>query len=186
VRPVSTYRRSFVTSVVLLAVCVLLAIAHQARQRGLPRAGTVVVVEQFPDGSVEVGKRLRDDAATLEQPTPVPTIPVFRQIGPFAVGQTLAETWSVDLLDLRDDGFMVTLTGKTGRARFDLTCDASRGAGPFDLGTGHILYSRDVDFHDLEAAGRAMQAEVGKAAEGRDVCEQFLAWRMAAQTEQAR
>jgi hypothetical protein len=182
VQPGPTRRRSFAAKVTLLAVGAFLAIAHEARRQTLPRAGSVVVVEQFPDGSVEIGRRLQEDTPTIEQPTPLPTIPVFRQIGPFAVGQTLAGTWSVDFLDLRDGGFMVTLTGERGRARFDLTCDASRGTGPFDLGTGHILYSRDMDFRDLEAVGRAMQAAVGRAAEGRDVCEQFLAWRMAAQT----
>ena len=169
------YDRRFTAAVLLLAVCAVFAIGHQARRFHGDRGKAPA------ERGVEPVDRLRDQSGeSAEPPLPPATVAVLRRIGPFAVGEQLAETWSIDSLDLSDDGFTITLSGEPGRARFDLTC-SSRGSSPFDVGAAHVLYSRHVDFRDLEAVGRAVQEEFRTATKGQDVCDQLRSWRTAAQ-----
>jgi hypothetical protein len=148
----------FAVSVAVLAAGALLAVGHQVRRHALL-------------------------SAPIEQnlaPPPAPVITSRERIGPFTVGQSLAEAWTIDLLELRDDGFMVRVKNERGQARFDVNC-ASQSSGPFDVGAAHILYSRDMDLSQLEPVGRAIQAEFRRATEGHDACEQLRAWRTAAE-----
>ena len=105
----------------------------------------------------------------------------LRQIGPFAVGHTLADAWLVESLAITSDGFVVALSGQHGRARFEVTCARSEHRSPFDLGPAHIFYSRHVEFRVLEAAGWALQRQVRDAAEGHDICDALTDWRLSAQ-----
>ncbi len=117
--------------------------------------------------------------------TPAPTVAVLRQVGPFAVGQIVAQAWSIESLQLRENGLLLTLAGEPGRARFELTCSSSPSS-PFDVGDAHVLYWQDMEFRKLEAAGRAIQDELRNATQGHGVCEQLRSWRTAAETPLAR
>jgi hypothetical protein len=143
--------RWFTASVALLAVCAVLAISHQGWRYA-----------HFHSASGAAGKSLR-------------------QIGPFAVGQVLTEGWAVESLTVSDDGFVAALSGKPGRAAFEVTCAASEHRSPFDLGAAHIFYSSDLEFRELEAVGVAFQEQVRRAAEDNDICDRLASWRMAAQ-----
>jgi hypothetical protein len=156
--------RMFAAVATLLALCAVLAIAHQARRHA--QAGDYAT------------------ASELAFPAPtftLATVPTLQRVGPFTVGQRLAQTWSVDALDLSDEGFIVTTSGAPGRARFELTCAASQKRSPFDLGGTHIFYSSDLDVRDFEAAAWEVQAQLRRAADGRDTCELVQSWRAAAE-----
>jgi hypothetical protein len=88
-------------AVAVLGLCAVLAIGHQARRYARANAVAPVVAPSPPAG-----------VAT----------PALRQIGPFAVGQTIAGSWSIDMLDLSDGGFIVATAKSGARARFELTC----------------------------------------------------------------
>lgn len=103
----------------------------------------------------------------------------LHQIGPFAVGQNLAEKWAVEALALSDEGVVVGLSAKTGRARFEITCDRSAAPGRFDLGAVRISYQTAVADEQLEAVGRALQKQVQQAAPNGDICASLAAWRAA-------
>ena len=105
---------------------------------------------------------------------------MLRQVGPFAVGQTLAEVWSLDALTLNDEGFVAALSGTPGRAAFEITCSASEHRSPFDLGPVHIFYSSSLELRDLEAVGLAVQERIREATQGENVCEQVTSWRKSA------
>lgn len=167
----------FAVAVAVLAVAALFAIAHQARRFALRHEESHKIVEP-PGIAAEQGAPPRG-IEPGEAPTPMPTVSVLQRVGPFAIGQVLAEGWTIDAFDLDDDGFAITVAGEAGRVRFDITC-ASRGGSPFDVGAAHILYSRHVGFEELEAAGKALQEQFRKATEGREVCERIQSWRAAA------
>jgi hypothetical protein len=152
--------RRYRLAVAALAVCASFAIAHQAVR--FARRGT--------------------DAPNPPATALVPTVAALRQVGPFTVGQTVAREWSIESLDLRENGLLLTLAGEPGRARFELTCSSSPSS-PFDVGDAHVLYYRqDMEFQKLEAAGRAVQEALRNATGGRDVCEHLRSWRTAAET----
>jgi hypothetical protein len=163
-----------------LAVCAFFAIAHQARRFARLHGDSSKSLTGLPTTAAEQGVPVQDIGEAGEPPGPMATVAILRQVGPFGVGQVLAEGWTIDSFDLSEDGFSITLMGAAGRARFDITC-SSRGNSPFDVGDAHILYSRHVDFADLEAVGKAVQEQFRKATEGHDVCERVLFWRTAAQ-----
>jgi len=123
-------------------------------------------------------------ASPVPSLTPVPSATPLQRIGPFAVGAAITPGWSVDSFTLSDGGFIATLSGKPGRARFEVTCAPSPHLSPFDLGNAHIFYSNDFAFRDLQAAGLAMREAIRKAAHGDDVCADIARWRAAVQPEQ--
>jgi hypothetical protein len=102
---------------------------------------------------------------------------VTREIGPFVVGETVSEGWSIDALEVTPDGFTVGLSGSPGRVRFEVTCAASEHTSPFDLGRAHIFYSNGVDPRTLNGVGSAVQERVRRATDGRDICEEVARWR---------
>jgi uncharacterized membrane protein len=155
---------AFAAAVALLTLSTLLAIGHQARRHARSAAG--------PEA--------------LPSPPPAPAIAPLQQVGPFAVGQTLAESWTVASLDWSDGGFVIALSGKPGLARFGLSCAPSEHRGPFDLGAARIFYFHDLEFRELEAVGWAVREEVRRATEGRDVCATLASWRSSAQAGERR
>jgi hypothetical protein len=156
-----SWNLAFVAGVAGLAAAALIAVGHQARRNARTLEPAVVVQDAAP-------------------PKPEPTVAQYGRVGPFTVGQSLAGNWHIDLLEARPNGFMVRVKSDLGQARFDLTC-AAGGSGPFDVGDAHIFYSRDLDLEQIEAVGRALQAEVRRATGGRDACEQLRGWQAAAQ-----
>lgn len=102
------------------------------------------------------------------------------RLGPFGPGRELAG-WSVSSLHVEQDALRLELTGAPGRADFTLTCEPSARAGPFDLGHAHILYQGEVSLAEIQAVGEALRQEIERAAESRDVCEVWRAWREAAE-----
>jgi hypothetical protein len=155
----------YAAAAAFLALCAILAIGRQARRYA---------------GAHETR------AAVGHPASPAPTVPSLQRIGPFAVGQSLAETWSVDSLGLTDDGFVVAVSRQRSRASFELTCASSPHRSPFDLGAAHIFYSSDLEFRDFEAAGWQLQAQLREAADGHDICDRVRSWRTAARAGQAR
>jgi hypothetical protein len=155
--------RRYYVAVAALAVCASFAIAHQA---------------------VRYGRRVTDEQMPPARPL-APTVAVLRQVGPFTVGETVAQAWSIESLQLRESGLLLTLSGEPGRVRFELTCSSALSS-PFDVGDAHILYWQDMEFQKLEAAGRALQEELRNATGGREVCERLRSWRTAAETPATR
>jgi hypothetical protein len=107
--------------------------------------------------------------------TPAPR-PPLRQIGPFVVGATLVDDWSIDRLAMGERGFTITLRGGAGNARFDVTCAPSEHRSPFDLGAAHIFYSNDVSFRSLEKAGKALRETLRRSAGAVEVCDAIATW----------
>jgi hypothetical protein len=166
--------RSFAASVAVLVLCAFLAVVHQGRR-----------FAQLQDmGRVPVEVQGSSVAAVAAAPVAPPT-PSLAQVGPFAVGQTLAPAWSVDALTLSDRGFVTALSGTAGRATFEVTCAPTELRSPFDLGAAHILYSSQVEFRELEAAGWAVRDRVREAAHGQDVCDTVNSWRTSAEAVHA-
>jgi uncharacterized membrane protein YphA (DoxX/SURF4 family) len=155
-------RRRFLLVAGVLALCAVVAVGHQARR--------------YMRWQVE------EQAAARPSPPPVatPPAPWRSQIGPFTAGQALGEGWTIETLEIRDEGFVATLSGAPGRTRFEVTCAASQQQSPFDLGAAHIFYSKESSFDEVSAAGRAIQGIVRTAAAGRDVCSALAEWRAAA------
>lgn len=161
---------AFVFAAVLLGVGALGAIGHQA--------------SRFADA-----RRVRPPAtAALEVPPVAPPAPTgdqpaapvaLRNVGPFAVGQNVADSWSIDALVIDDEAVILELAGRPGRVRFELTC-RSQFRSPFDLDRAHILYSQHAEFSALEAAGWALRRQLEAAAQGSDVCDRLAEWRAAA------
>jgi hypothetical protein len=151
--------RVFAGAAALLALGAMLAVGHQARRHARTYGGV---------------------PAVSAAPPAVPPTPPLAQIGPFAVGQVLAEEWAVESLALSDGGFVVALAGQPGRARFELTCAASDLRSPFDLGAAHIFYSSDLDVQVLGAPARAVQEQVRYTTGGQDICDQIGSWRRVA------
>jgi len=118
--------------------------------------------------------------ATPVAPPPAATS-VLRKVGPFAVGERFAGRWSVESLSLREDGFVVVLSGEPGRAAFEVTCAPSEHRSPFDLGAAHIFYSSDLEFRSFEDLGWAFQERVRRASRGTDLCDTLAVWRNSAQ-----
>ena len=149
--------RGFATLAALLIGAAALGISHQAaRFRQLDRPLV---------------------ATGIAQPTPLPAL---QRLGPFAVGATLGEGWSIERLEPTERGFTVTLAGRPGRARFELSCAPSEHTSPFDLGPAHIFYSNDVPFAALAGAGNALRDVVRGAAADQDICAALETWRAAA------
>ena len=148
---------AFIGAAALLALCAVLAIAHQSRRFA----------------------RLHGLAgAEGEGPASAPV--TFQQVGPFTVGQRLADEWSLDSLTDSEAGFVASLSSERGRAAFEVTCSSSAHRSPFDLGPAHIFYSSQLEFDDLEALGRAFREEIRQATTDENVCEQLADWRKAA------
>src|SRR5262249_53186311 len=108
-------------------------------------------------------------------PPPAPR-PPLRQIGPFVLGATLVDGWSIDRLAIGERGFTITLRGGAGNARFDVTCAPSEHNSPFDVGAAHIFYSNDVSFRSIEQAGKALRETVRRAAGAVEVCDAIATW----------
>ncbi len=132
--------RRFAAAAAVLAVCALLAISHQ-RQRWT---------------------RLE----TAREAGAPAVVPALRQVGPFIVGQSIADGWSLDSLQVNDSGLVAALSGKSGKAEFELTCAPSSLRSPFDVGAAHIFYRSDLDFRDLQIVGSRFRQMVQGAAEG--------------------
>ena len=154
----------FVPAVVLLVVASALGIRHQAMRFHQRHPQTAQVPPPPP--------------APLPPPAaPPPTLPPpLRQIGPFVVGATLVDDWSIDRLTIGERGFTITLRGGAGNARFEVTCAASEHRSPFDVGPAHIFYPNDVPFASLQKAGKALGEAVRRAAGAVDICEAIAAW----------
>jgi hypothetical protein len=189
--------RTFAVGAALLAACAVLAIGHQGRRYAqLEAARALGINPPGPSTPPIPGVLSTPDVAPIPSVSPTPSGPPtssatptltptpIRQLGPFALGQTLAEEWTVDALAISDGGFVATLSGKPGRAAFEVTCAASPHRSPFDLGAAHIFYSSDLKFHDLETAGWAVQKEVRMAAADKDICDSVARWRMSQGTPQ--
>lgn len=124
-------------------------------------------------------RAVRDDAPPPpDTAAPLPTAAPLQRLGPLALGQVVADSWTVTALAVRDDALTVTLSGPSAAATFALTCGAYQS--PFDVGEGRILYPNDVPFAVLEPAGRALQELVRTATGGEAVCAHYRAWRTAA------
>ena len=166
--------RAFVFAAVLLGVGAMIAIGHQAAR--------------FADA-----RRVRPpESAAREVPPEVPPVApapptgnqpaapsALRNVGPFTVGQNVADSWSIDALIVTDEAVILELAGQPGRSRFELTC-RSQFRSPFDLGKAHILYSQHTEFSALEAAGWALRRQLEAAVQGSDVCDRLAEWREAA------
>jgi hypothetical protein len=124
--------------------------------------------------------RLDESAGTAADLAPPPTPAPLRRVGPFAVGQAVADTWSIESIELRGASLIVTLLGEPGRASFEITCTPSAHGSPFDVGAAHVFYPNNVEYRDIESSGRALQAQLREAAAGEDVCERLRSWRAAA------
>jgi hypothetical protein len=159
-RPVIPSGGRFVAAAVVLALCAGLAIRHQAQRYASARS---VVAAPPPAAAAQI------------PPTVLP-----RRIGPFTVGQTLAETWAVESVRLSDTGLVVGVAGPQGRAGFELTCADTEHRSPFDFDGAHLFYSSQLELGTLTAAARAVRARIDAASEGRAVCEQLAQWRRGA------
>jgi hypothetical protein len=156
----------FVPAAVLLVIVSVLGIRHQAMR-----------FHQRHDPSADVVARSKAPTVTMPPPSEAPTTspPSVQQIGPLVVGATLVHDWSIDRLTIDDRGFVVTLRGGAGNARFAVTCAASDHKSPFDLGAAHISFN-DVPFASLEEAGKALRETMRRAAGEVDVCEAIATW----------
>jgi len=152
-------RRGFAVAVAVLAVWAAIAVAHQAERYARAR-------------SAKAGASL---AARAPVP-PTATMARLQQVGPLSVGQILCDGWSIESLAVRDGGIVIAVVGAPGTARFEVTCAASEQRSPFDVGDGHIFYSNDLAYRDLEAPGRALSEYLRRAAADRDVCAALSSW----------
>lgn len=161
--PEASRSPAFAASAVLLATWALLAIAHQMHRYTAREAAKIAARDAPP-------------------PPPPPTVDVAArlQVGPFAVGAPVANSWSVEALAISDGGFVARLSGTAGRVSFEVTCAASEHRSPFDLEGAHIFYSSTLDFAALQPAGIEIRERVRQAAAGRDVCDQVAQWRASA------
>jgi hypothetical protein len=160
--------RGFAVAAGLLAACALLAIFHQARRYARSEADqTWIPLAVAPVASTD----------TPVPPTATATAARLRNIGPFAVGQTVAAGWTVERLDLSESGIVAMLSGARGRVAFEMTCASSPYRSPFDVDGLHIFYSSDVPSEDLQLPGLAVQKHVRNAAAGGDPCDLLGRWR---------
>jgi hypothetical protein len=106
----------------------------------------------------------------------------LRRVGPFTVGRALGNEWSVEALELSDDGIVIAFSGTPGRVRFELTCAASEHRSPFDLGAAKLFYfSSDLPAREIQTVGRALAAQVRQAAGDQDICAALSSWRSSVQ-----
>ncbi|MBI3784749.1 MAG: hypothetical protein HY270_15255 [Deltaproteobacteria bacterium] len=158
-----------------LAVCAVAGVYHQGqryvlRQMPVPPNGPVVPV---PDAAAPV--------INSSPPAVTPAQQRLSQIGPFVVGQTVTDGWTIQTIDLSREGFAIELGGIPGRVRFGFTCTTIGSPSPFDVGAAHIFYYKsDLDPEKIEAPGRALQKRVQAVAAGHDLCASIDAWRAAA------
>jgi hypothetical protein len=158
----------FVVAVVALVIASTLGIRHQAmrfRQSDQPTAPVVAQVAAPPPTA---------PPPPSEPPTTSP--PTVQQIGPFVVGAMLVHDWAIERLTLGERGFVITLRGRAGNARFEVTCAASEHSSPFDVGAAHIFFFNDVPVDSLQDAGKALRETVRRAAGEVDVCEAIATW----------
>jgi hypothetical protein len=151
--------RRYTLAVAALALCAFLAVAHQSHRYAQMQTAKT----HAPSGVAMAG--------TAAAPA------VTREVGPFVVGATLSEGWSVETLDVTPDGFTLGVSGSPGRVKFEVTCAASEHRSPFDLGAAHIFHSNDLDPRDLKAVGSAVQEQIRNAADRRDICDEVARWR---------
>jgi hypothetical protein len=154
--------RSYVVTGGVLALCALVAIGRQGRRFDAARG-------------VATGPSSASASPTSAAP--------LSRIGPFGVGESLGDGWTIESVDTGENSVLVTLSGAPGRAVFQLTCAASEHRSPFDLGTAHVFYSSDVQFRDLENVGRAVSAKAREGARGTDVCTSIEGWRSSARAQ---
>jgi len=155
----------FVAAFVLLVVASALGIRHQA---------VLFHQRHHPTQTAQAAPPPAPLPPPSEPPTTSP--PTVQQIGPFVVGAMLVHDWSIDRLTIGERGFVITLRGHAGNARFEVTCAASENNSPFDVGAAHIFYFKDVPFASLEDAGKALRETVRRAAGEVDVCEAIATW----------
>ena len=118
-------------------------------------------------------------AASPGEGTPAPD-PSIRRIGPFEIGQTLAREWTINALELSEEGIIVRLAGPHGGVAFEVTCASSPHRSPFDLAGAHIFYSSGLELRVFEAAGRAVRKTIPEAPGESDVCGRVRQWRASA------
>jgi hypothetical protein len=161
--------RTFVAGGALLLSCAVVAIGHQGRRFAASQAAQAIAA-----------------GSSLESASPGARAPSLRHVGPYEVGERLAEGWKIESVEIDDGGILAAVSGTPGRAVFEVTCAASEHRSPFDLGSAHIFYSSDVAFGDLEAVGSALRAKTQAAARGPDVCGSIAEWRKAARAAEPR
>jgi hypothetical protein len=167
--PILASRRGFIGSVIALSAVGLLAIGHQHHRYNAWATG------RAPNPPPE---RVAEPAPVdLVEPPPVHPAepPPPQRIGPFSLGEQVTDEWSIEALTRTDGGFTVTLHGPAGRARFEVTC-TGEGRSPFDVGSAHILYFRDVPLPVAERIGNALRDRVRTATAPHDPCEVVNAW----------
>lgn len=162
--------RLFTVAAGVLGVCAVLAVWHQARRYAQSQAGE------------PSARSVPSAPPTVTEMPLLPTATAVRlhAVGPLAVGQRVADGWTVAALDLSDGGVVATLSGPRGQVALELTCAATPYRSPFDLGPAHIFYSGALAFDDLRPAGAAVQRIVQHASAGGNVCAKLAEWRMAA------
>jgi hypothetical protein len=161
--------RAFILSVGFLAICAAYAVVHQAR-----RYARSEISQPAAPGP--------PTAAVASTETPLPpsaTATPLREIGPLAVGQSIADGWNVDALELRDTGVVATVSGQRGRIAFELTCAPSPYRSPFDIGELHVFYSTEIAREKFRPVGSALQKIIERAAAGGDPCDRLARWRAA-------
>jgi len=104
------------------------------------------------------------------------------RLGPFTVGERIADDWSVDSLRVEGEAIVAVLNGAPGRAAFEITCAPSERTSPWRLGRAQVFYSSEMAREDLDRAGAAVVQQVERATEGRDVCDALAQWRNGAAT----
>ena len=88
----------------------------------------------------------------------------------------MVDDWSIDRLTIGERGFIITLHGGAGIARFEVTCAASEHRSPFDVGAAHIFYPNNVPFDSVRDVGTALRETVRRTAREAQVCDAIAAW----------
>ncbi len=164
VLPMLASRRAFTGAVVALGVAASIAIGHQHQRYNAWARATPNAVPAGLAGAAQ---------------TRLPSSP--RRIGPLSLGEHVTDDWLVEALGPTDRGFVVTLRGPAGTARFEVTCADVEHGSPFDVGPAHILYFQDVPFPVVEPIGNALHDRVRRAAAPHDPCQVVKEWVQAGQ-----
>ncbi len=154
--PVLSSPPAFRVTAAVLAVAALFAIVHQ-------------------QGRYTAWANRRTDADVPPR-VAEPEKPAPRRIGPFAVGDEVAQGWAIERLTPTPEGFRVTVNGPAGQARFDVNCVDVEHRSPFDVGRAHIFYPRDVPLSLVEPVGNVLRDRLQSAAAARDPCQVVNDW----------
>jgi len=180
--------RGFVATAVTLAVAAVFAIGHQQQRYAAWRTGRnappVAVADSLPTPLPSPAEPTPTTPPSLVGPAPAPPPSLAesapprssQQIGPFSVGDRVTDEWTIETLTPTDGAFTVMLVGPAGHARFEVNCADDEHRSPFDVGSAHIFYSRDVPFPVAQPVGNALRERVRSAAASRDPCQAVTAW----------